>query len=533
MSHIKKISVEHFRALKSIEFEVEKMSILIGENDVGKTSVLYALRVFYLNKKLDDLHDYHQHNREMPVTITLTFQTGDEEIVVRRVFPFSKTPETYVLNGTTMDKMSSKDDVLKKINAEGFYFFPVNRDVAVQFAMGKTAMLGKLIRDCIREKLGEVDTQTALDLLKDKTKEAIEMPRHGLEKHLRRQMHNQSLKLLFDDVDVDLVDGVSLSIGLSDDRVKAVPLCNRGAGTQNNLVIALFRYLAERQTAGGLIIALEEPENSLHPKAQRQLLSVLMDLSIKHQVICTTHSPVFIERTNFESNVLITRKNDGTSEAKVFSSEVLRDVRSELGIRPSDALLKGGGNCALIVEGETEEEAMPDFFEMCGKSEFQLGVSIIKAGGCDYEKIRRICLLLKSFDIPAVVMLDADAKQHAENLKRGMNTELSNLKEVYLLKKGTIEDYFPKKVIREMLNGEGFNAIPPVLDQDLPEELSGLKLLSRIKQLMHERKCGNGIDHFKTRLGLRGVKIMQREGIAIDDELKAIIEKVASIAQEE
>jgi predicted ATPase len=36
MPHIIKIKVEHFRALKSIEFELGKMAVLIGENDVGK-----------------------------------------------------------------------------------------------------------------------------------------------------------------------------------------------------------------------------------------------------------------------------------------------------------------------------------------------------------------------------------------------------------------------------------------------------------------------------------------------------------------
>ena len=120
-----------------------------------------------------------------------------------------------------------------------------------------------------------------------------------MEKHLRQQMHNESLSLTFEDVCVAPVDGVSFSPGLSDDRVGTLPFSNRGAGTQNNLVIALFRYLAERQTTNNLIIALEEPENSLHPKAQRQLLSVLLELSGRNQVICTTHSPVFIERTQF------------------------------------------------------------------------------------------------------------------------------------------------------------------------------------------------------------------------------------------
>lgn len=343
-------------------------------------------------------------------------------------------------------------------------------------------------------------------------------------------MHNDTLNLNFEDVRVDPVDGVSFSTGLSDDRVASVPLSNRGAGTQNNLVLALFRYLAERQTSGNLIIALEEPENSLHPKAQRQLLSVLLELTKKNQVICTTHSPVFIERTQFESNVLITRRKDGRSDAKVFSGDVLKDVRNELGIRPSDALLKGGGNCALIVEGDTEEEALPDCFALCGKSEFQLGISIINAGGSDFEKLRRICTLLKAFDIPAVIMLDADAQKHATELEKARKNGLTNIEQIVVLKRGTIEEYFPKQVIRQILNSEEFNANPPITELDLPEEIADGQLLNKIKHLMFERNCGKGLSYFKKILGLKGIKIMKQQGLDIDEELKSVVLKVAEIA---
>lgn len=530
MAHITKIKIEHFRALKCIEFELGKMAVLIGENDVGKTSVLNALKAFYANKKLEDKHDFHCHDCTAPVVITLSFKTDKDVVTLRRTFEYGKPPETAILKEGEFKK-ATKEEVAEASNSEGFFFFPVNRDVAVQFSMNKTALLGKLVRDCVKKRIEETpEAQESLKLLVQQTKDAIEEPRHGLEAHLRQQMHNDTLKLNFDNVSVDPVDGVSFSPGLSDDRVESVPLSNRGAGTQNNLVLALFRYLAERQTSGNLIIALEEPENSLHPKAQRQLLSVLLELTKRNQVICTTHSPVFIERTQFESNVLITRRKDGRSDAKVFSGDVLKDVRSELGVRPSDALLKGGGNCALIVEGDTEEEALPDCFEMCGKSEFQLGISIINAGGSDFEKMRRICTLLKAFDIPAVVMLDADAKKYAADLEKARLGGLTNIEQIVVLKRGTIEEYFPKQVIRQILNSEEFNASPQVTEQDLPDDIGEGKLLNEIKRLMHERKCGNGLSYFKKILGLRGIKIMKQQGFALDAELKEVVDKVAQIA---
>ena len=74
-------------------------------------------------------------------------------------------------------------------------------------------------------------------------------------------------------------------------------------------------------------------------------------------------------------------------------------------------LLKGGGNCAILVEGKTEEEGFPIFMEMLDMSEFELGVAIINMGGSDFQKAKSIVKLLQGYDIPCVVVLDKDAER--------------------------------------------------------------------------------------------------------------------------
>ena len=165
---------------------------------------------------------------------------------------------------------------------------------------------------------------------------------------------------------VDPVEGIDFSVRLSDDRADDILIQNRGAGTQNNLIIALFRLIANTNVGEYFIFVMEEPENSLHPKAQRQLLAVLQEISQNSQIIVTTHSPVFLERSKFENNIILTRTIHGNTIAKTFNVDLLDHLRIDLGIRPSDALLKGGGNCAILVEGNTEEEGFPVFMEMLG-----------------------------------------------------------------------------------------------------------------------------------------------------------------------
>ncbi|OYW76945.1 MAG: hypothetical protein B7Z37_06400 [Verrucomicrobia bacterium 12-59-8] len=127
-------------------------------------------------------------------------------------------------------------------------------------------------------------------------------------------------------------------------------------------------------------------------------------------------------------------------------------------------------------------------------------------------------------------MLDADAKKCAEDLERARSHELTNLEQIFVLSQGTMEDYFPKNVIRQLLNGEDFNASPEITEKDLPDSLCGEKLLSAISRLMHERKCGKGLSYFKTVLGLKGVKLMKGLGVDIDNEIKNVVLKVAEIA---
>jgi predicted ATP-dependent endonuclease of OLD family len=113
-------------------------------------------------------------------------------------------------------------------------------------------------------------------------------------------------------------------------------------------------------------------------------------MSERSQVIVTTHSPVFIDRSNFENNILLSRTLKGNAIAKVFRTDDLSEIRTDLGIRASDALLKGGGNCAILVEGNTEEDGFPIFMEMLGLSEFKLGIAIINMGGSDLAKVRAL-----------------------------------------------------------------------------------------------------------------------------------------------
>lgn len=438
--------LKNFRALKTISIPLNQFSVLIGENDVGKTSFLFALEIFFVGKKLNQENDWFKKEIEKDIEICLTFsdlpdedsldkfKTADGQIKIHQQYSFNKPPVVQVI---MEDK--SKTKLPKALNdawfsANNFHFIPVRRDIELQFSMKKTALLGKTFRAKMEKAIQDGEADKSLLEIQEVLKLAIDKPRADLQNFLQEQMHNEKIKLTFDDLLIDPIEGVSFGVNLSDDRVEGTPIQNRGAGTQNNLIIALFRLIATMEVAGNFIFAMEEPENSLHPKAQRHLLSVIQEISKTSQVILTTHSPVFIERTKFENNIILTRQTSGSTIAKTFNKEMLTDLRIDLGIRPSDALLSGGGNCAILVEGNSEENGFPIFMEMCGMSEFQLGISIVNMRGPTLERLANTARLLLSYEIPCVVVLDKNKESEAKDLEREAKASLPNLKKYFCFK---------------------------------------------------------------------------------------------------
>ena len=79
-------------------------------------------------------------------------------------------------------------------------------------------------------------------------------------------------------------------------RTKAKPYSDAFAGA-GEIAATAFVLALDRISESGALILLDEPEVSLHPTAQRNLLAVLLDFSRrgKHQVVMATHSPYLVE----------------------------------------------------------------------------------------------------------------------------------------------------------------------------------------------------------------------------------------------
>lgn len=132
--------------------------------------------------------------------------------------------------------------------------------------------------------------------------------------------------------DVIVDDGVPTSISKKGDGMKSV------------VSLAFLKEIGGKNS-GMSIIAIEEPESHLHSGAIHSLVDVLNKLSLNHQIIITTHNPLFVRRDRLSSNVIV-------DSGKAKTAKSIEEIRNILGVWVSDNL--SNAKYVFFVEGEDD-----------------------------------------------------------------------------------------------------------------------------------------------------------------------------------
>lgn len=120
----------------------------------------------------------------------------------------------------------------------------------------------------------------------------------------------------------------------------------KGDGVQSLAALGIMQHASESGSRGkNFVIAIEEPESHLHPNAIHELRDVISELSKKHQIVLTTHCPLFVDRAYISSNIIV-HKN------KARAAKKIQEIREILGVRASDNLRNA--EIVLLVEGEDD-----------------------------------------------------------------------------------------------------------------------------------------------------------------------------------
>ena len=134
-----------------------------------------------------------------------------------------------------------------------------------------------------------------------------------------------------------------------------VPFPHAGTGTINTLVLALLSFIADLKP-DTVIFAMEEPEIAVPPHTQRRIAEYLLTKTT--QAFVTSHSPFVIERFEPSKTLLLARDGGVVTARKVSDATGLKDNDYKRFSRSglSECML---GKAAIVVEGVTEFHAMP------------------------------------------------------------------------------------------------------------------------------------------------------------------------------
>src|SRR6266571_3287115 len=180
-----------------------------------------------------------------------------------------------------------------------------------------------------------------------------------------------------------------------------VPLDTLGAGIAE-MIIMLTHVEGERAK----IFAIDEPELHLHPHSQRLLQRVLEASTSLNQVVVVTHSSHFVDLGQLDSLILV--RNEGSVSTAIKLPEDylnLQDRQRISRIVQSEQKEFLFARSVLLVEGPTEYGAMPILARKLGRDFDENGVSIISVGGNYFGLMLK---LLQGYGFSSQVMCDRD-----------------------------------------------------------------------------------------------------------------------------
>jgi energy-coupling factor transporter ATP-binding protein EcfA2 len=313
MPKIRRIAIKNFRSITALEMEATDLTVIVGDNDCGKSNLLRALNLFFNDKTNPDTpfnfsDDYNRYGDsrlkradEIEVEIDLELpssyrETNGDLVRWRKRWRTDGLVEYDDYWGIklaakkrgagfteTVVEIKGRSRVPALLNRMQFEYVPAVR--SAEFFRELRGRIYKVIANTseqiVRQSSGQFEqviSETVADLLADIGAELNDDSRLSLP---------NDLTSIFESLDF-----------LSGD--KSISLDNRGDGIKARYIPLILKFIAEKgQEVPGIsptfIWAYEEPENNLEFRRAQALADAFRKLAEDElsQVLLTTHSPIF------------------------------------------------------------------------------------------------------------------------------------------------------------------------------------------------------------------------------------------------
>jgi predicted ATP-dependent endonuclease of OLD family len=553
---IKKIEIENYRSLKSIELEFGDLTVLIGKNDAGKSNILKFLDlIFNRGGSIDfneigtrgggaspwkwhtGIKDYRIFFNQKPTTIKTVahFELNNDEI--ESIFPDVMM--------RIMDKKINRSDLGNIVVVSSRLFKEDNENGEEIVFEIDSIKIGELYllrnsgedRGLIKDEDGKykykgMNHELYSIFLKKTVKKFILMPAvRSLKKEAKGKETPSPEGLAAPSYYFRLEKDTSLNgeetfEAINNDTVKHFPKYNKvtskedgegnvdvyftgfpsasvGDGVKQVFLNILNLYLHKNK-----ILGIEEPEMHLHPEKQREVFNFLKEKSKDNQIIITTHSPIFVN-TKDATTYLVSMDNSSkeTLVKPIESGDDFKAIKLEIGARNTDLFFY---DCVVLIEGETEDRILPIISDAMGYDLAEKGIKLINIRGSGKTtKINEFLNYLKDSGIIIYVIADGHedvSKKIKDWIREGLLDE-----DNYSCWDEEIEDVLGfERVISaiKMVIGDSDDFTLSIEDLKKRKEESGKPISKVLKQILYEK----GFELDKPALG-------EKLGLLIADEL--------------
>lgn len=422
---LESFSVTNFRSITTAnKLPINKSTILIGQNNEGKSNILNALAIAMAVIKRHSLSGriitrrgasgIYDWDKDFPIQLQEKKPNGQTVFRIEFSLDNNEIEEFHEntkssLNGTLPIEISignslePKFKILKK--GRGGTSLSKKSSLIAKFIGSKIDFIYIPAIRTSKEALNVVEEMISAEL---KTLENNSDYVEAIKKisELQKDIFNNIAKKITTPLKEFIPQIKTVSITFSEEaRYRAfrrsteiiiddgtpTQLEQKGDGVKSLVAISLLK--GEKAIGRASILALEEPESHLHPSAIHRLRDVINDIAEDHQVVLSTHCPLFVDRVNISSNILITNNNAKPAKR-------INEIRELLGVKASDNLLHA--KLALLVEGSDDKIALESLFsyhspvikkaisngtfiidELNGASNLQYKISQFQAAVCD------------------------------------------------------------------------------------------------------------------------------------------------------
>lgn len=398
---LERITISNYRRLSDLDIEVRGHLVLIGANDVGKTSLLRALNLtlgptaqLYQALSTADIRD---HEQALVVKAVFIDFDDAERALFHREIDIDQTDRKESLE-VRLEVQVDPDDAesvlitrwcpgrgeirsltREQIAAFGWRYLPALRQSSVAHLDGASGAIQTLLR-AVEPELGEEKSALGglLESFNEKleSSEALSGLREGMAKHLSNSMPRS---IAPDDLAVRTAADPSISVLENVSMYLSregsfVPLSEQSDGIRQLISMTLFD-LAE---GAANVIAIDEPELHLHPLSQRTVAELLS--SDANQKILVTHSPYIVQK--FDPTQVVTVRADGGCH-QIDPKRVTVEERAQAHWWSPRMLEALTARFAILVEGVADRLIVEAAARAQNISLDRIGAVVFELGGAE------------------------------------------------------------------------------------------------------------------------------------------------------